>query len=379
MTSYWQRGWVDRWCEEAPASADFVVIGGGLAGLATAIRLREREASVVLLEAERVGFGASGRNAGFLSPLAAPVWVLGADRVTDYAWGASRMHDEMHEMARWIAARVPDCELAPAHYRMASAGRLWDAALGDFARAMEAAHVPHRVAPSKRFAVDMDAYTLHPYKLVRGLAEHAEEIGVQICEGTRVTAIEGTRVLTEHGAIDARRVVVCTNAYTPSISVEARPRAVTMHSSMAVSAPVGNVDRDADFVLEVGASQTYHRMHDGRLIYGGVDQFTEPTEPRVDMPAPVELAWSGKFQTTTTGLPIVKRVNDVVFNIGYGGTGVVLALACAPLAAAVASDTEPDGLLALIRDTHVPVRDALRAIGRIAWRFATPWSRRANE
>lgn len=57
----------------------------------------------------------------------------------------------------------------------------------------------------------------------------------------------------------------------------------------------------------------------------------------------------------------------------------MLALACAPIAAAIACEAEPDGLLSLVRETRVPVRDALRALGRIAWGFATPWSRPAHE
>jgi glycine/D-amino acid oxidase-like deaminating enzyme len=103
--SYWQRdaGWCDRRRGAGvPASVDFAVLGGGLAGLATAIRLREQEpgAAIVLLEAERVGYGASGRNAGFLSPLAAPVWFLGAERSPEQAWAAARINADVHAIAR---------------------------------------------------------------------------------------------------------------------------------------------------------------------------------------------------------------------------------------------------------------------------------------
>ncbi|HEX5063542.1 MAG TPA: FAD-dependent oxidoreductase, partial [Kofleriaceae bacterium] len=99
--SYWQRdgGWCDRWiAAPLPAATDFVVLGGGFAGLMTAIRLREQNptATVAVLEAERVGYGASGRNAGFLSPLAAPVWLLGAERSAEQAWGAARINGEVH-------------------------------------------------------------------------------------------------------------------------------------------------------------------------------------------------------------------------------------------------------------------------------------------
>ncbi|HEY5924790.1 MAG TPA: FAD-dependent oxidoreductase, partial [Kofleriaceae bacterium] len=79
----------------------------------TAIRLSELapQAVIAVVEAERVGYGASGRNAGFLSPLAAPVWLLGAERSPDQAWAAARINAEVHEIAAWIAEHVPDCEL----------------------------------------------------------------------------------------------------------------------------------------------------------------------------------------------------------------------------------------------------------------------------
>ena len=94
--SYWQReaGWKDRWRDVAvPSEVDVAVLGGGFAGLSTALGLRERmpKATIVVLEAERVGYGASGRNAGFLSPLAAPVWLLGAERSPEQAWAAARI------------------------------------------------------------------------------------------------------------------------------------------------------------------------------------------------------------------------------------------------------------------------------------------------
>src|SRR5688572_27271900 len=117
--SYWHRDarWSDRWIGlPIPGAVDFALLGGGLAGLTTAIRLRTQHpnASIVVFEAERVGFGASGRNAGFLSPLAAPVWLLGAERSTEQAWGAAKINAEVHAVARWIDEHIEDCELRPA-------------------------------------------------------------------------------------------------------------------------------------------------------------------------------------------------------------------------------------------------------------------------
>ncbi len=93
--SYWQRHTQTKARvpknEERTGSAnhpDVVLIGGGFAGLMTAIRLAEMEpaADILLLEANFVGFGASGRNAGLLSPLAAPVWLVSSNSNPEHAW-----------------------------------------------------------------------------------------------------------------------------------------------------------------------------------------------------------------------------------------------------------------------------------------------------
>src|SRR5262245_61391218 len=200
--SYWQReaGWSDRWTgAPVPRTVDFAVLGGGLAGLATATHLRRQHphAAIAVLEAERVGYGASGRNAGFLSPLAAPVWLLGAERSPEQAWGAARVNAEVHAIARWIGEHVRDCELAPATLALQAESRASDAALREFARAAATAGLEHQLLASRarpgHVFLEMRAYTLHPYKLVRGLAEHAVKSGVLIRERARASKVEGLR------------------------------------------------------------------------------------------------------------------------------------------------------------------------------------------
>jgi glycine/D-amino acid oxidase-like deaminating enzyme len=405
--SYWQRGWRDRFVTGAlPTSVDFAVLGGGFAGLMTAIRLREQNpsASIVLLEAERVGFGASGRNAGFVSPLAAPVWLLGAERSADQAWGAARINTEVHALARWIGEHVADCELAPATLSLQAQNRVSDRALREFARAVKIAELEHRLVDSRAWpghvCLEMAAYTLHPYKLVCGLADHAVSRGVEIRERARVREIEGlraggARVHLDHGVVAASRVVVCTNAYTSSIELGERVPALVVHSCMTVARPVGELVRDGDFTVEVNAAQAYHRMHGDRLIYGGIDSVRAPKHDivparlakhmRASFPGvelSVEQAWSGAFHATATGLPIIRyseRNHALVWNVGYGGTGVALSLVCARLAASVASrgqfaTADDTRLLSLMHSTRISVRDSLRAVARIARGVAMPWA-----
>lgn len=417
--SYWQvdAGWRDRWVGTTiPRHVDYAIIGAGLAGLATAIRLREQHptAGIIVLEAERVGYGASGRNAGFLSPLAAPVWLLGAERSPEQAWGAARINSEVHGVARWLAEHVPDCELAPAKLALQAQDRISNAALREFARAVESVGLPHRLLDSRsrsgHLFLEMDAYTVHPYKLVRDLAEHADRQRVLIRERTRVRRVEALRgggahvLLDDGGVLEAAKVVICTNAYTSTVDVGERVPAVVVHSFMTATTPVeaANLARDGDFTVEVNTTQAYHRVHGGRIIYGGIDKvrvesgddFAVPARERRQLEkamrasftgprVAIEQAWSGRFHATATGLPIIRMAIDnhaVVFNVGYGGTGAALALVCARLAAAVAShgrftNVEDTRLLALVHATRISVRDSVRTLARIARGAAMPWLR----
>lgn len=415
--SYWQldAGWRDRWVDTAiPRQVDHAIIGAGLAGLATAIRLREQDptADIIVLEAERVGHGASGRNAGFLSPLAAPVWLLGAERSPEQAWGAARINTEVHAIARWLAEHVPDCEIEAAKLALQAQSRISEAALHEFARAVAFVGLPHQRLESRarsghRF-LEMDAYTVHPYKLVRGLAEHADRQRVRIRERARVRSVEALRAggaqvkLDGGGALEAAKVVICTNAYTSAIDAGERVPAFVVHSFMTATAPVdaARLARDGDFTVEINTAQTYHRMHGGRLIYGGIDKLRAPGGGDFAVPVrerrqlekamrdsfpgailPIEHAWSGRFHATATGLPIIRMAADnhaIVFNVGYGGTGAVLALVCARLAAAVAShgrftNVDDTRLLALVHATRISVRDSMRTLARIARAATMPW------
>jgi glycine/D-amino acid oxidase-like deaminating enzyme len=276
--------------------------------------------------------------------------------------------------------------------RLEATGRISDAGLGQFARAVESVGLAQQLTENSagHLSLQMDAYTVHPYALVRGLAQQAAHAGVRIREQARVRSIESDRIrLDEGGTLTARRIVICTNAYNGTLDVGERIRALVIHAFLMVSTPTARPD-DGAFTIVLDRDQAFVRMHERRILYGGGDKLIAPRGDDYAVPddmrarlaeqmhrrfpgTEVAEAWAGKFHATANGLPIIrpsKTNRAVILNVGYGGTGVALTLVCARLAAAVASDamfiTADDArLLSIMQRTQISVRDLARSAAGI--------------
>jgi glycine/D-amino acid oxidase-like deaminating enzyme len=416
--SYWQHDakWCDQWRGTAlPARIDFVIVGAGLSGLATAIELRNRHssASIAVIEAERVGYGASGRSAGFLSPVAVPLWLLGAQSDAEQAWAAAKINADVHAKASWLVTNIPDCEMQQATLSMQSESTFADLALGEFSRLLAVAGLDHVKDNSgaRRQSIAMKAYTMHPYKLVRGLAQHASRCGIYLREHSRVRRLQsvaaGVQItLDRDETLHAANVIVCTNAYTAGLDLGERIRAAALHTFMTATAAVTDhelvaANRSGDFVVEVNRAQVYHRTHNNRILYGGLDKLRTPAGGDFAVPEKylqelrrcaqksfpalphlaIEQSWSGRFHATATGLPIIRRsqaIPNLTLNVGYGGTGVALTLICGKLAAAISdrggfNDADDVRLWTLMQRTSIAPRDVVHSLARMIRRAAHPW------
>ena len=149
----------------------------------------------------------------------------------------------------------------------------------------------------------------------------------------------------------------------------------------------------------------FYRIHDGRLVFGGIEKLRQVDGGDLDVPTAVmkglkkhladtldgltlpeiEQAWGGRFHMTSTDLPIIRRSEkspSIIYNVGYGGTGVALTLSLAPVAAALAlgepiEDAELAEIYATMCSTGLPVVGALRfAAGVIAAYVSQRWARR---
>lgn len=390
-----------------PAKVDFVIIGGGLAGIATATRISESVpgASVAVLEAESVGYGASGRNAGLISPLPAPIWLVTADEHADHAWALKRMNEATHRLAAWLAEAAPGSRVSQTTLRIEATGAVTRAGLERVRRVLGRCDVAHARAKEEGRAplvLEVPAHTIDPYGAVLGLAAAARKSGVSIHEGVSVAAVTEEKDaavvrLTDGRTIEARAVVVCSNAYSSSMRLPGKVRARAIYNYMLATSelpsdlisrfPVSRV-----FAVELNTDYVFYRLHERRLIYGGIDRvrrqvddFAVPDkvlaalERLMDASLPgtrlmAERAWAGRYHMTHTELPQIERVGArgaVVLNVGYGGTGIALTLICARLAASMATgkpieDPDERRLLDILQATRLPVIAGARLAAGVA-------------
>lgn len=266
-------------------SADVVVVGAGYTGLWTALYLRRlaRDCRVLVIDANRVGFGASGRNGG---------WCIGEMAAGDERWrslageeGARRMYRAMTATLDEIRERTVelgiDCDWSHAGaLHLARNGgqekRLRREVTGDL-RWLTADEASARIGATSVRGALFDPHTaaLHPGKLVTGLAGAVEQAGAVICDRTRAVVAEKGRVVTDRGIISADHVVIATEGYTGSLQGRKRDL-VPFYSLMLATEPLP-ADVLADIGLEDRATFTDGRYRviygqrtaDGRIAFGG--------------------------------------------------------------------------------------------------------------
>ena len=272
---------------------DVAIVGGGYTGLWTAYYLKKAQPDlrIAVLEKEFAGFGASGRNGGWLS--AEPPGQL-RRYAKAHGWPAAvAMQQEMFASvdeviavaaAEGIDADVQKDGLLHVATNEAQARRMlgrvtnlrregWGA---DDLHVLDAEGLAERVrvAGGKAALWSPHCARIQPAKLVRGLAAVVESLGVSIYEGTEVTAIRAHEAVTDHGSVRATYVVRALEGFTASVE---SPRLwLPMNSSMLVTAPLPDSAwqelgwRGAELIGDEAHSFSYiQRTADGRIAIGG--------------------------------------------------------------------------------------------------------------
>jgi len=365
--SFWQAtmpALPDRRGRDLPDTADVVVIGGGYTGLSAARRSAELGASVVLLEAETLGWGASTRNGGMCHP--GFKWGITSLRKRHgVALGEQLYRDSIDAFERVAElcgtegpidadfVRSGHLELAftPAH--AAHQGATADA-LGD---ADMPAHVVAR--QDLRQEIGSDAYFgglvversggLHPGKFLAGLATLAAEAGADLHEGVRASSIrrqaDGRLVVeTSRQALIAQDVIVATNGYTDGVAPAIRRRIMSIGSYIIATDPL-----PADLAAEISPRGRmffdtknflyYWRLTpDRRMLFGGRASMWPTTIARTAAilqrgmvevhpqlaSTRVAYAWGGRVAFTFDRMPHVGRSGGVTYAVGCCGSGVAI-------------------------------------------------------
>jgi glycine/D-amino acid oxidase-like deaminating enzyme len=302
------------WADTAPSGGardaldgdtqvDVAIVGGGYTGLWTAYSLRQADPTlrVVVLEADRIGAGASGRNGGWCSALM-PVT---ASRDMQAA-----MYETVREIERVVDTEGIDCgferggyvQLArnPAQLKRVRADVAGTHALG-FSdadhRVLEPAETANLLRASRVLGASFTPHcaAIHPLRLVRGLADAVERHGATVYEQTRVTAFEPGVVTTDSGTVRAEVVVRATEAGTVRLPGHRRD-VLPVYSLMIATEPlpdhvwqtIGLADRptfnDARHLIIYG-----QRTDDSRLAFGGRGapyHFGSRTDARFEQHAP---------------------------------------------------------------------------------------------
>lgn len=288
-----------EWTAARPAlegyhEADVVIVGAGYTGLWTAYYLLQRDPTlhVVLLEAQVVGFGASGRNGGWCSALLPmSLDAIAAQHSHDAAIRLqTAMHDTVDEIGRVVAHEGIECGWAKGGYvSIARNAAQLDRAdehvrhmqsygFGDGDYRMVDATEANRVCAATNVvgaAFTPHCAAIHPAQLARGLARTVERMGATIHEGSAATEIAPHRVVTAAGSVTARVVVRATEAFTSALPGMRRTSA-PIYSLMIATEPlppafwaeVGLHDRptfaDGRHMVIYG-----QRTADDRLAFGG--------------------------------------------------------------------------------------------------------------
>lgn len=345
---------------EGAHTADVCVVGAGFTGVATALTLAERGYSVALVEANRVGWGASGRNGGQLINGISGLEKIGkkhgdgiADMLWDLKWrGNDIVYERVEKYAIQCDLKSGFLEVAPkpshvAYFEEYAADRerhnhpykyeIWDR---EKTRAMLGTDAFHG-----GFVCYRDGH-LHPLNLCIGEARAAHELGVRIFEHSPVIGIEhGNRptVKTTTGSVTASAVVLAGNAYS-----QFEPKHLSNLVFPAGSYIIGTEPLSEETVkeinpLDVAVCDTnevvdYFRLSaDKRMLYGGACNYSgrDPASiksyilPRMLKIYPqlkdvrIDFEWGGKIGIVLNRVPAVGRINNNVYYCqGYSGHGV---------------------------------------------------------
>jgi len=363
------------------ASADVCVVGGGIAGCSAALALAERGYQVVLLEAQRVGWGASGRSGGQV------IFGLSAEQADLEQWvgfeDARRIWDISLAGIALLRQRIErhriDCDWVSGEMFAAIKPRQWRALQAwqhDLAhkydyrgtRLIERGELCDLLASSRYMGALFDPLCghLHPLRYTLGLARAAAEAGVLIHEDSRVLRFERSagkiQVQTANGTVSCRQLLLAGNAWLGALVPVMQRKLMSIASYVVATQPLGE-ERAAALIRNNAAVSDmnwildyFRRSGDHRLLFGGrvnysllnLQAIAPATRRRMLNVYPqlqdvrIDYAWGCLLDITLNRAPHFGRLeSDVYFLQGFSGHGMALAgIAGELVAEAIAGSAE---------------------------------------
>jgi len=381
-------------------TADVCVVGGGIAGCSTALHLAERGFKVVLLEGQRIAWGASGRSGG----QAIFGFAAGQDKLEGQVGhdAARQMFDVSVEALDLLKDRVArhaiDCDLHWGQMHVAIKPRhetelkAWQEELAaDYGYAslrwLGRDEIRGLLATERYLGglYDTRSGHLHPLNYTLGLAAAAEAAGVRIFEGSEATRLEHGDTVVVHtgrGRVRAKHVALCCNAYIDDLAPRLRSRIMPVGTYIVATEQLGheriealmreNVGvTDVNWVLDYFRRSADHRLlFGGRVSYSGLDPLNTERATRARMvkvfpqlaDVKIAYAWGGYVDITMSRAPDFGRLApNVCYLQGFSGHGIALTgMAGKLVAEAIAGQAERFDLFSRLEHRDFPGGPLLR-------------------
>jgi len=352
-TANWQTDYPEL---EGAIEADVAIVGGGFSGVATAVELSERGYKVVLLESNRIGWGASGRNGGQI--IGGYGQNPGAFRSTIGSEGVDIVEGMGVECVDIIKQRIEkyniDCDLKWGYCEVGLKKRhlksyqQWaedDPAMRLLDQDQIKEYVNSELYLGGYYREDWGH--IQPLNLCIGEAKVAQSLGANIFENSQVTNItygDNPVVTTQKGSVKAGHVILCGNAYMGKLVPYLDARVLPATSCIIGTEPLSDEQLQQTMVRDVAVCDSrtaldYYRLSaDKRLLFGGLSNYTglEPANAEAVMrnkmakvfpslkTVKIDYSWSGRMGISVRRMPQIGRIknSNILYASGYSGHGV---------------------------------------------------------
>ena len=348
-----------------PAKADVAIIGGGYTGLSAALTLAKRGVSVVVLEAETIGWGASSRNGGMtLTGLKVSMQTIIKKYGRDLAKELFQASiDSVNTVEEIVKEENINCGFARTGHLLAANKPKHYKALKDEVdfMAKEFGHKVHLVPPKDLHSeigsavyhgalVDEVSAGLNPAQFVAGLANAAEKAGAMLCARARVTKIQRSQnrflIETERGSLTAESVFVATSGYTGNVTKKLQKKIIPVGSFIIATERLSDdlahqLSPKNRMIFDYKHYLNYFRLWDNRMIFGGRAAFFPENKNTIAQSGEilrremiqvypqlkdvkVEFIWGGTLDFAFDMMTHAGEMDGIYYSLGYAGHGVAM-------------------------------------------------------